>query len=126
MADGKRIVIDGVDYTSYFTRTGYSVVYESVQGDNAGLMLDGSYTEDELKIRAIVTLPCMPLKQDQLSDILQAVYGSPYHTVEYFDPMTRSYKQEEMRRSISEQKYRGYGADGNEYWTGTVITFTTR
>lgn len=126
MGDAKRIVINGTDYTSYFTAIGYSVQYESVQGNNAGLMLDGSYTEDELKIRTIVTLPCMPLDQEKLSNILQEVYSSSYHTVEYFDTMTNKYKTEEMRRRVSTQKYRGTGADGKKYWVGTVITFETR
>lgn len=126
MPEGKTIKINGTDYTSYFTRIGYSVAYESVQGNNAGLMLDGSYTEDELKIRTVVTLPCMPLDQEKLSDILQEVYASSYPVVEYFDPMTRSYKTAEMRREVSEQTYKGQGTNGLEYWTGTVIIFTTR
>lgn len=126
MNEGKRITINGTDYTDYFTRVGYSVQYESVQGNNAGQMLDGSYTEDEIKIRAIVTLPCMPLNEEQMSKILQEVYASPYHQVEYFDPKTGGYVTEEMRRSISTQTYKGHGSNDKAYWTGTVITFTTR
>lgn len=126
MVEGKRITINGTDYTDYFTRIGYSVHYESVQGSNADLMLDGSYTEDELKLRAVVTLPCMPLDEERLSNILQEVYSGSYHIVEYFDIKTRSYKTEEMRRQVSEQTYKGQGANGLEYWTGTVVTFTTR
>lgn len=126
MNEGKRIVINGTDYTDFFTKLGYTVQYESVQGNNAGLMLDGSYTEDELKVRAIVTLPCMPLNEEQLGEILREVYSSSYHRVEFFDPKSNGYKTEEMRRNVSRQKYRGRGADGVEYWTGTVITFTTR
>lgn len=126
MADGKRIKINGTDYSSYFTRTGYTVAYESVQGNNAGQMLDGTYTEDELKIRTVITLDCMPLNQAQLSAILKEVYDRVYHTVEYFDPKTNTYIEEEMRRSVSTQKYRGFCSNGLEYWTGTVITFTSR
>lgn len=126
MAEGKTIKINGTDYTDYFTRLGYSVGYESVRGNNAGLMLDGSYTEDEIKLRTVVTLPCMPLDEERLKKILQEVYSDSCHMVEYFDPKSGGYRTEEMRRTVSEQKYKGQGTNGLQYWTGTVITFTTR
>lgn len=126
MAEGKTIKINGTDYTEYFTRLGYSVAYESVQGSNAGLMLDGSYTEDEIKLRTVITLPCMPLDEERLKKILQEVYSDSYHMVEYFDPKSVGYRTEEMRRTVSEQRYKGQGTNGLQYWTGTVITFTTR
>lgn len=126
MTDGKRLKINGTDYSGYFTRTGYSVGYESVQGSNAGQMLDGTYTEDELKIRTVVTLNCMPLTQEQLSALLNEVYGRVYHMVEYFDPKTNGYREEEMRRHVTTQTYRGFGAGGDEYWTRTSVTFTSR
>lgn len=122
----KDIFINDTDYTQYFTKTGYEVEYESVQGDNAGLMLDGSYTEDEIKLRTILTLYCMPLNETQLKNILQEVYSKPYHMVQYYSPKLGLPVIEEMRRTVSKQVYKGFGSDRNAYWTGTVITFTTR
>ena len=122
----KDIFINNTNYTQYFTKTGYEVEYESVQGDNAGLMLDGSYTEDEIKLRTILTLYCMPLNETQLKNILQEVYSSPYHIVKFFDPKSGKSVVQEMRRTVSKQVYKGFGSDRNAYWTGTVITFTTR
>ena len=49
----KTIKINDVDFTSMFTPVGYSVGYKSIQGNNGGLMLDGSYTEDEIAQKAV-------------------------------------------------------------------------
>lgn len=122
----KRIVINEADYTAWFPKTGYSVGYQSIQGANAGVMLDGSYTEDEVAIKAIITLPCMPLDEKQLSELLSNIYSFPYADITYFDPKAGAERNIEARRSVSAQKYRGFGADGKEYWTGTVVTFTER
>lgn len=122
----KPFKIDGVDFSSYSPEVGYSVSYAPVSGLNAGVMIDGSYTEDEVKLNAVVTYPCYPLNETQLSTILQAVYNSPYHMVYYYDPKAGAVREVQMRRAIGTQSYKGYGADGLEYWTGTVITFTER
>lgn len=122
----KTIKINGTDYTSMFTPYGYKVSYQPVYGNNGGQMLDGTYTEDEIKLNAVITLDCMPLTESQLSTILSEIYGSSYSQVYYFDPKEKAYRQIEARRSVSEQKNRGIGADGNEYWTGTIVTFTER
>ena len=120
----KPVLINGVDFTNYFTRTGYRVGYESVQGLNAGPMLNGSVQEDEVAIHAVVTLPCMPLNETQLSTLLDEVYRLTYPTLTYYDPRTKSVRTIQTRRSVSQQVYKGEGADQNEYWTGTVVTLT--
>lgn len=122
----KTLKINGIDFADYFTEVGYSVSYASVQGNNAGLMLDGSYTEDEIAQKAVITFNCMPLNETQISRLLTEIYGASYHTVTYFDPKSGTERTITARRSVSEQKYRGYGADTKEYWTGTVVTMTER
>lgn len=122
----KTIKINGTDFTSMFTRRGYVVRYESVHGNNGGLMLDGSTTEDELAIKAVVALPVMPLSETDVAVLLQAIYSEPYVTLQYFDPKTGAYRTALFRRSQAEQKYRGYGSDGNEYWTGPSLTLTEK
>lgn len=122
----KPLKIDDVDFSSYFTEIGYSVFYQPVTGPNSGQMIDGTFTEDELKLNAVVKLPCYPLTEDQLSDVLTAVLDGPYHMVYYYDPKIKATRTMEARRAVTEQKYRGRGPTGDEYWTGTVITFTER
>lgn len=88
------------------------------------MTLDGSYIEDEIAQKAVIYLDCMPLSEDDLSKLLSSIYGSKYPQVYYFDPKTGAYRDIETRRSETEQKYRGMGADGKEYWTGTTIILT--
>lgn len=122
----KTIKIDGTDYTDFFTRVGYSVTYQSIQGKNGGLMLDGSYTEDELALKAVVALPCKALNEEKLSALLTKVYSAVYHQIYYFDPKTNSYRTMEARRAVSQQNYRGFSTNGYEFWTDAVVTFTER
>lgn len=122
----KTIKINDVDFTSMFTHVGYAVGYKSIQGNNGGLMLDGSYTEDEIAQKAVILLPCMPLNSSNLSTLLSNIYGSVYPKVYYYDPKDGDYREIYTRRSETEQQFRGVGTDGKEYWTGTVITLTEK
>ena len=122
----KTIKINDVDFTSMFTPVGYAVGYKSIQGNNGGLMLDGSYMDDEIAHKAVISLPCMPLNSSNLSTLLSNIYGSEYPKVYYFDPKVCDYREIYTRRSETEQQFRGSGTDGKEYWTGTVIKLTER
>lgn len=122
----KPLIIDTNDFTPYFTEIGYQVEYASVDGGQGGLMLSGTTTADEIATKAIVTLPCYPLNEEQISDLLQIVYSGVYHTVTFYDPRAGMNRTMQARRQVSQQKYRGFGANGLEYWTGTVVTLTER
>ena len=120
----KIIKINGVDFTNMITPVGYEVQYESVQGENGGLTLDGSYLEDEIAQKAVIKATCMPMNEDDLASLLSNIYGSKYASVYYFDPKKKGYLTITARRSVSWQKYKGKGSDGKDYWSGTVITLT--
>lgn len=118
----KTIRLNGVDVTKMFTSVGYYVTYRSVQGNNGGVMLDGSTTEDELAVKSDVHLPVMPLNEDDVGTLLSLIYQEPYVTMYYYDPRFKSYRETLFRRNSAEQKYRGFGTDGKEYWTGPELT----
>lgn len=122
----KLMKFNGVDVSNMLTPTGYIVEYESVQGENGGLMQDGSYIDDEIAIKTIIKAFFMPLNESDLSVVLNNLYSENYVSVYYFDPKTNGYRTITARRTVSSQKYRGKGADGKEYWTGTVVTLTER
>lgn len=122
----KMFKINDTDFTHMFTSRGYMVQYQSVQGNNAGQMLDGSYMEDELAVKAVVKLNVLPLNEDQVSALLQEIYAKPYVTLYYFDPKQGAYLEKVFRRNATEQKYRGFGSDGKEYWTAAVLTLTEK
>ena len=118
----KTIKLNGTDCTYMFTRTGYVVKYRSVQGNNGGMMLDGSYTEDELALKVDINIPIMPLSEEVLGELLSIIYSEPYVDVYFFDPKEKKYRESVFRRNQTEEKYRGFGSDGKEYWTCTSIT----
>ena len=122
----KTIKLNNVDFTEMFTKHGYSVSYTSVQGNQGGLMKDGSYMEDELAIKASVSLPCLPLNEEQISSLLSVIYSSPYVQLYYYDPRSGGYRDIVARRNKAEQNHKGFGTDGQEYWTGTVLTLQER
>ena len=118
----KTIILNGKDCTRMFTRTGYVVSYRSVQGNNGGVMLDGSYTDDELALKVDIKLPVMSLSEDDIVTLLSIIYDGEYVSVNFFDPKEKTYRDSVFRRSQMEQKYRGFGSDGREYWTGPSLT----
>lgn len=122
----KSLIIDGQDYSSYFTQAGYSVEYASVDGGQGGVMLNGDRVVDELMVKAVIKLPCMPLSDAQISRLLSQVYTGVYHTVRYYDSMRGVNRTISAIRDVSSQVYRGTGANGVEYWTGMVITFSEK
>lgn len=121
----KRITINDKDYTSFFAPKGLKVNYEIIKGSNAGRMLDGSYTEDELAQKAVITLKCKPLNEEQTAQLLDELLRDVYHTVEYYDPRTGDYRTMTAMRSISTQDYVGTCL-GGDYWNGITITLTER
>ena len=121
----KVIKIGGVDFTDFFTPTGYAVSYKKIRGKNSGYMLDGAYVDDVLATKAVITAACMPLDETRLSQFLSAISGT-YVTVGFFDPERNEYRTAEMMPSTLSQKFRGTGTDSLDYWTGTVAQFTER
>ena len=121
----KPFKLNGVDMSTHFTRYGYTVSYKSIRGNLAGYMLDGSYTDDVRDRKAVVTLICMPQTDAQMKILLEAVLQD-YVPLEYYDPRTATMRSAMFMPSDPEQKYRGKGADGNDYWTGTKVEFTEK
>lgn len=123
----KTIMINGVDHTDDFPPRGATVNYIKVKGQNEGLMLDGTYTEDILAIKAVWSSPVMPLPEDRLSALLRDIKSDTYVTFNYFDPDQNAYRSAIMRWEISgDNRHKGSGSDNNEYWSGMTVTFTEK
>lgn len=87
-------------------------------------MLDGSYVEDLLAVKAVVTLSGMPLQETDLSNLLQAIYAKGYVDVYYFDPRMRGYRSIVAIPEETEVVYRGEGGTGLTFWTGIQVSLT--
>ena len=121
---GETLRLNGIDFTHSFTSIGYLVHYKKILGSNSGYMLDGSYVEDLLAIKAVITLPAMPLQEADISRLLQTVYQKSYVDVSYFYPRVQGYRTNAAIPEESEAVYRGEGGTGLIFWTGVQITLT--
>ena len=126
LVERKPVSINGIDFSESFTDVGYDVNYIKRTGKNGGTMQDGSITEDVITIKAVVTLPRMPLNEDKLSALLDAVLSTPYPLLEYFDPWRKTTRMVMTVVSPPKSKYRGIGSDDNSYWSGDGIVFTEK
>lgn len=122
----KYFKINGKDFTRYFVPFNlYMVAYEPLYGSNAGHTLDGTEYTDEIKLNAIITVPCMPLTEEQAKTLLGEVYKNEYVELEYYDPRVGDYRKISATRAVSQAKHLGELVGGN-YWTGITVTFKER
>ena len=119
----KTFKINGRDYTKYFTHRNWTLNYEPVIGNNSGVMLDGSYIEDEKKVNAVITISLMPLNEAQSSAILTEVYSTAHPVLYYFDLRQGRYREIKTTRRMTPATYWG-GCYGGDYWGNMTITFT--
>lgn len=117
----KTVKINSIDFTDCFASM--QVTYKKVTGQNGGVMLSGETEEDILKVKSIVTLPCMPLTEARQSQLLAQVVTDGSVSLYYYEPKTASYRTITALWSVDKMKHRGKGGTGNEYWTGLVCTF---
>lgn len=120
------IKVNTVDITSLLTPVGYQVGYQPVTGRWGGYTLDGKFHPDVLAVKAVLTANCMPLTAQQIAGILGEYVPGMETPVEvyYFDPRLGDYRIMEALAGAVAQKYVGVGANGSDYFTGTILVFT--
>lgn len=118
--------INGEDFTSYFLPyTPHNISYKPIIGQNGGVMLSGVEYVDEIRINSVITLPCMPLTDEQTEHLLKTLYAAPYVELEYFEPRIGDYRTISAKRSVPTMQYVG-GLVGGDYNKGIVVTFEER
>lgn len=122
----KDIHINGTDYTSLVTRYGYTVSYAKVDGGQGGVMLDGSQTVDVLAIKAVITVPLMPLFESQLNALIADVLSLDYPTLYYYDPRSGDYREVQTIMSEPQMQHVGHSVVDDEIWLAGTLTFTER
>lgn len=122
----RTFIINGEDFTSYFLPyTPHNISYKPITGQNGGLMLSGVEYVDEIRINSVITLPCMPLTDEQTEHLLRTLYAAPYVDLEYYEPRIGGYRTISAKRSVSTMQYVG-GLVGGDYNKGIVVTFEER
>lgn len=120
----KTILINGVNFTSYFTPSGFVCAYTKIDGGNGGTMKNGDTIQDIVAVKARGQATCMPLNELQQAKLLAAIYESQPVTLQYFDAMLGHNRSIKAYMEASEATYRGYGGTGVEFWTGIVVSFS--
>lgn len=120
----KTININGVDFTSYFTTSGFVCAYTKIDGGNGGTMKNGDTIQDIVAVKARGQATCMPLTEEQQKKLLSTIYSSQPVLLQYFDARTGADRTVEAYMETNETVYRGIGATGNTYWTGLVVSFS--
>ena len=121
----RTVLINGLDFTDCFDPR-YSVTYPKVQGQNAGLMLNGTYTDDIIAQRGRFSMPTGPVPEARLQQLLQVLTSDDYVTVYIYDPRDGTFRTGVMRVEIDEMEHLGTGSAGREYWNGPTVTFEDR
>ena len=67
----KTININGVDFTSYFTTSGFVCAYTKIDGGNGGTMKNGDTIQDIVAVKARGQATCMPLTEEQQKSCYQ-------------------------------------------------------
>lgn len=122
----KTIRINGVDYSSYFTRYTYAVSYKKVKGNAGGTMLDGTTTDDTIAVKATITLPVAAFKEEELAMLISSLYSSDYPIVEYFDTRAKAYRTIETRMDDAKMSYLLENVYGDTWWKFDVLKLTER
>jgi hypothetical protein len=92
----KTLIVDGVNYSAFLAKYGYTVGYNKIIGPNTCTTLDGKTHEDIIAEKAVVTVSLRPLNEDNLSIVLNA-QSKKSVVVTYFDTKTKADRATNMK-----------------------------
>ena len=115
--------INGVDFTSYTTDGGYVSSPIKLDGGQGGMMLDGSETEDTIRVKMQITVPIMPLTATQLSTLQAAILEFDYPEIYFYDSVQSTYREAETIVSMPTPRHRGKSITGDEIWIIDPLVF---
>jgi len=93
------LYLDSTDIGSYLKHGGYSVFYKKILGPNSFHTLDGTYHEDIIVRKAVVTANLLPLTSEQLASIM--VLCDNISQITYFDTKINAEKTVNATASVS-------------------------
>ena len=121
MASYNTFKINGTDVTSMIPKAGYTVTKKSVIA-NTITMLNGETYKDEVAVKTNVSVPFMPLSNNDLRTLMRLLYAGITCELYFFDPYNASYRTMVANRSMKTVEFRGRGANAY-YWNGIVVDF---
>lgn len=124
MAGENTFEIDGIDYSDCIPRSGYTVLYEPVEGGQGGIALNGNRVPDIIAWKKVVVFQIMPLYGSRVGQLLTAVIdGSTLKQLRIFVPKDQQETTINCTVTVTPVKYRGRGIGVDHWWTGLQLTF---
>lgn len=115
------LLIDSVDYSAHLTKRGYTAAYKAVLGANSCYTLDGTYHEDVLAYKAVITVPLNPLTTAQVAALLNACHNCK--TATYFDAKTNTTVTKNAKVTLSAAGI-ALNKSTAVFWGGQGLTLT--
>lgn len=114
------LFLDGAEYTDKVKRRGYSVFYKKVLGPNSFTTLDGTFHEDVLAKKSVVSVPLNPMTSEDLAAFTKAVHN--VKVARFFDSETGMDITKTVSANLSVATVL-MDKNGKKYW-GDELTLT--
>lgn len=118
-------ICNGTDLSSLVAQ-GYT--YERVpQYGSSITVMSGLDYSAKLRDRVKLTVPLIPLRLEQLTEVLQLFPNEgSYVTWTYYDPFAGSDREVQMKYDTRSSTLRSVFKDGTEYYNGLIINLIER
>lgn len=117
--------LNGVDFSDCLKKFDYSLSYEKREGDNGGMMKDGSMVVDILAWKAVLKVATDGIEAARMSTLLSHLIAD-YVEVTFFDTRTNAVRTSEFIPSVVDVPISHF-RDGTVRWyNSTQITLTER
>lgn len=114
--------VNGVDFSPYFNNRSYNVSYSKREGNNGGMLLDGSYKPDVLAFKVTITRELNALNDVQLETVLSALVADVVE-LEFYDPRVHRDRTANFMPSLGGESF-AFSRHGLQYYRdGTEVTF---
>lgn len=118
-------LLNGTDYSDMLKEVNFNVTYEKREGNNGGMMKDGSMTVDILAWKALITVQTKGVEPSRMAALLQELIAD-YVEVTFLDTRTNTERTAMFIPNVVETPI-GFFKDGEIGWyRSTSITLTER
>ena len=125
MADRLPLLLNGVDFSTYANKNGYSIRYEDRMGPCSGQLQDGTEIYDLQARKAVVTWSLNDLPGDKLAEVLQ-ICEERYVAVTVLDTKLNAPRSMVCIPTVGEQKMLLTTQEGVRWFTGQILTLRER
>ena len=112
-----RVLIDGIDITSYIEADGLKWQLNDLDSDQAGRTMDGVMHRARIDSKVTLDVSCRPLRAPETKILLNAIFPE-FVEVQYDDPMEGGTVTRTMYSNNRPAAFWQVGSDGVDEWSG--------